>query len=896
MSTQPQNMGSMNVITGVATRVAAPVQETIKLNTELSQKYWQNQQQNIELNKAVKNIQTLDDIDKQHVENVSNYINDRFKQTVSTGNWENATSAVMDAANKVSTDEALKAVQANYAAYHKGVEDLEKRYEKEPALRKYSAYYKWASLQAYKQQGGAMKDGKSQSFTMQSPQTNMDITDDLKRIDDAVSKVHAITSSQFANQKYIDKSMLSQVTDETSRAILAQTLLQEDKISVESLTKDRLEDAAKKQLAADPMFTTKLHEIARAEHWQSTGGTRDNVTSQDLINHLKNLGGGQEKALALNLSDSFKAAVKKLNSKYGVTDADHLSQAQYKSYKKEYSAIGNDQRFIDEGLNKLTQIASDKIEAMYYSSAVGIKYADIIKTADKYAYSKTDMTRHYGSADKLLDVLAKQKADSGTGLFGSQDVASGTLELDPEMFNPKSDVNRDFAKAEAAYNAAKATGKISPTVELAYKNALNIRNAQLEMALTNYDHLDKDEQSKVRFAASSIFDNDSREMFGNSFSRGIKHLGDSFTSALKKGFAAGSGNPVIINKVLSEEIHSKFRNEAFSKLTARDLLAKSNDEIYQNALKGYDKKYFTPSDEQSFKRSLDNFRSRMVSSLNDHYKSTNKALIVPYTREVTIGPLTKEASLLRYSVISSLQAGALTDVNTGKVISMNDPDYANIGMPKKDSKNNSVDISSLSNVTVERVNTHGALKGNIFDITIPEMIEDPAHKGSGKMISSGRTRQLRVRYDGDASLVNAASMSQVNKLREEFTRVGGDKALAVHTAANVMNNMGMSYPDSKGIPMSEYVKDMKNRPVNTYNKSINFDDSNDNLSNSRAWVKVQGIAGKYHVTMHIQGQPEKTVILNKPDDFASHIGLIDADSKGLDQTVKSYIEGSLYNH
>ena len=55
------NIGSMNIITGVPQRVGAPVSDIVKVNQELTQRYWQNQQQNQQMTQALKNMPTLVD-------------------------------------------------------------------------------------------------------------------------------------------------------------------------------------------------------------------------------------------------------------------------------------------------------------------------------------------------------------------------------------------------------------------------------------------------------------------------------------------------------------------------------------------------------------------------------------------------------------------------------------------------------------------------------------------------------------------------------------------------------------------------------------------------------------------------------------------------------------------
>ena len=54
------NIGSMNIITGVPEIVGAPVSDIVKVNSDLTQRYWQNQQQNQQLNKAIKDMPNTD--------------------------------------------------------------------------------------------------------------------------------------------------------------------------------------------------------------------------------------------------------------------------------------------------------------------------------------------------------------------------------------------------------------------------------------------------------------------------------------------------------------------------------------------------------------------------------------------------------------------------------------------------------------------------------------------------------------------------------------------------------------------------------------------------------------------------------------------------------------------
>ena len=71
------NIGSMNILTGVPERVGAPVSDIVKINTQLTQQYWKNQEQNQKINSALKNMPTIaDSVDKQHIADASSKVNE----------------------------------------------------------------------------------------------------------------------------------------------------------------------------------------------------------------------------------------------------------------------------------------------------------------------------------------------------------------------------------------------------------------------------------------------------------------------------------------------------------------------------------------------------------------------------------------------------------------------------------------------------------------------------------------------------------------------------------------------------------------------------------------------------------------------------------------------------
>lgn len=858
------NLGSMNIITGVPQRVGAPVSDIVKVNQELTQRYWQNQQHNQQMTQALKNMPTLvDEIDKPKLAELSNTVNTLFKKTVDSGNWEDATQTVMDASKIISNDEHLKSLQSNYALVAKQKADLEKRYEKEPKLREYSNYFLGKTLQQYKESGGSIdKDGKAQQIQIFNPTTDMDLEPDIKRVNEAASKVKALISTQFGNRTYMDATTVMQVEDPTMRAILSRSMLNEDKVKTEYLTKDRLEQAAMEELQADPTFQTKLLEISQAKHWQNTGG-RDIVNTQDVHDLLVSRGSDFERVTSVGLSDGYLAAVQRLNSKY-----EHVSPnaANTKAYKKELDALQRNDYFIEEGRNKLLQLKSNQLSNMYYNIVTGDMTKQIIQTVDKYAYQHTDIDRHYGSDSKLIDVLlAQDKAKKDMGTMGVVDVASGKLEVNPNIFNTNSKENQDFKLLESAYNSAKQHGTLDNKTELAYKNALQLRNYQLQLLLTNYDKLSASEKESIHNGATSIFDENSILTFSK-LNRVAQFL---------HGFY---GQPSDAKNLISN-------------IKPRDLLALSNEQIVNKYSTSDMKNRFSKFGTKELNSILDDMRQKIGTSIKNHYDKKGYTVTVPFSQEVTVGTLTPQSTLLRQEILHSLYAGALTDINTGKIINLTDDNYKSVGLPKT-GKNTTIDLNSLSNVEINKLHTHGAVQGNIYDITIPTMIEDPAHKGSGKMIPNGQVQRLRVRFDGDNVLSQNATLSELNKLSTDFKSNGVGFGNAFKTSMDVFNDLGLKRSDIHNKSISEYITEMK------YNgaKYVKIPFSKNSSDKIDTYVEVQlNRNGKYETKIVIPGKKDVTYNLDTVDDIASVIGFQDVKDQGLDPTIGVSVHNYLSN-
>lgn len=859
MANNQQIAGSANIISGVPERVGMPVEAFKEVGAILTQRYYQNKQAHDSITTSLKNMQTIDDeVDKPMLAAKSKVVDDSFKRVVETDNYHNATSTVMDVSKFLSTDEGIKTLSYNVKNFSEKFAKMEEGFKDNPEWRKHIDTFKAMTKDAYKKQGGSVDaNGKGLIANVFTPVTNMDTSDEVKAVNDAMKDLKAIRTVSFGNTQYVDKATLDTITNPILRQAVSK--LSEDKTTRETITIERLEKAAMDVLAADSDFNTKKQEIIQAEHYKEYK-TFD-VTKEHLTKILDNTSKGELDEFYLKISPTYKKAFSDLQIKY-TTAVNNKDEKAIKESELQYKDLNNKKDiFIKEGKDFYTnKLPKEDIAKHYYSLQSEDITDKILATSHRHKVNNlVDLSRHYYETN--LSAVLKDSFDKSeaTRAFNNA-VSTGVVGDITEIYNPNSDVMLNVAAKEEALRVIKNKKGATQEEILAAQNAYDYANSQIAAAngalLNTFEGMSSDQKKQVFRDAWSIFDDDSRNAFMNT-----------------KSIA------------LWKKDRDKINNTGLSALQPEDLLKLSNDQILQkigwNNLKDENGKQVNINSTITERSNiLNNLRQRLVKSIS---KSNDGRIMVTDYEIRNSGKTTPQMGMVKDAVISSMLShnedgvsGQLRDMRTGKPLEgLNEIGYSKIDKPTLD------DINNNGGIDVTRIKSSRFPGQDVYKVTVPVKVEK-----DGVMKPTGEIREYLVGWQGNQSLSKEADVAD---LKNFGNLIRGGKAThdVINTAFMLTGRLANTVSLANGKNVMQNINEIKSRisanPTQTYSHKM---DLVQGVGNQRSMIEAvynaKGIEVYYHATNNPRDRKLVASNFKDPEDIANVIGLIEAYNNGLD--------------
>ena len=338
--------GTFTPISGLVQHSDKPLEAFNQVGDALQQRYWQAKQQYDVLDQTIKNMPMFDkEVDQPLIDTVNKKISDTINPIIQNDDFHKAQGTVMNLTKEVSNDKGLKAINRNVALYQQEKAEFIKRFEKEPNLRQAEARMDAYAKIGYRKQGGALdKNGNYQQVPIWVPTTNLDISEETKRVQDL-----AIKLKDFANKT--TSVGISAMSGDPTNAFAgdpdmqnAMTLMTKNKTSITSLSKDRIEALARETVNADPQYKIKLREIAQVDLFnnehklEADAGSIYNVISSDKS--------AATKQLALSMSPTYIAETNTLLHNLNVARSSGNSRV-----------IQNAKHIYNNAINKLSNNA-----------------------------------------------------------------------------------------------------------------------------------------------------------------------------------------------------------------------------------------------------------------------------------------------------------------------------------------------------------------------------------------------------------------------------------------------------------------------------------------------------------------------------------------------------------
>ena len=463
--------GTFTPITGLVEHSDRPLEVFQKTADVLQQRYWQAKQQYNVLDSTIKNMPMIDkSLDSNIINHANKLISDKINPIIENDDFHKAQGTVIDLTKTVLEDTGIKALSSNYAALQAAKVERDKRYEKEPSLRNGEKFADAMTMTNYRKQGGSVdKLGNSQAIPIFEFQTNMNIEDEAKRVEDLASKMKAWTRDSFGGtvstmSEAVQRAYANKEIDQDTANALTNSY--NEKTTLSEVSANDVHAMAKNIIANSPMFKTKTLEIAQVNHFNNTG--RLDINTDD-VSKLYNGNSGIEKEYSLMLSPTYQLEKIKLQNSYTENINAGMSIANAtKLYNANELKLKSNEAIYKEGQTILHGKINNSLENLYYNVQQSELEQSILHAGDAFIGKSVTHDRNYLADNHLYDLL-KEKKLAGV----PETVVSLDGMIHPE--NNLSPLNQDSPEGKQAQLTIEGFAGISnPSKEQIrdYKNAV----------------------------------------------------------------------------------------------------------------------------------------------------------------------------------------------------------------------------------------------------------------------------------------------------------------------------------------------------------------------------------------------------------------------------------------
>ena len=800
--------GDFVPMSSIPERVGLPIEEIQRTGAELTNRYYQAKSAYFNIDATIKNKQLFDrETDQKTIDEVNAHISTKFKDIVNSDRWDQAAGTVMEVSRDIMTHKGLKAIDNAVATMQQRQAELNKRVEKEPNLRSAESFMKATALAAWRKQGGGLdKAGNIQGLGGWEPTTNMDISEEAKRIEDLASKMKPWTREHYKGLQTtvrgaVQEALKTGAIDQ--QTAMALTDAYDDKVGIAEVSADDVHNMAMNVVKNSTQFKTKLAEITAVEHFNSTGNIH--VTPDEITNLYKG-NQGLERNYSLNLSPTYREELAKIQDAHDTAISQKgIDEQQIKHIKNIYKAakakLDNNEALYNEGHQKLLGQITPEIENLYYNNRKAELTNSVLRAGDMFIGKSVFTDRKYLGDSNLYKALQDAKAvtppDVTVNIDGHYKVDNNLPTLDPT--NP---ANAQLENIKTAYE-----NNPNPTQEqrVEYEKAMSATNLIKQGLLNSYNKIKGTPEEKTITGRS----------WKDTFSAGINLPHDTqakyYDDAMKiyKQYKSTDVNSSFPRKDnLKNAYQATAEQFMSSRININDLLSLTPQQVYNKISKG------VPEVSPELKQKI---MSRIKSSTFEVGKQlTNTSIgstILPLERIVSNGTITKENIALSSEVLNALTKGQLQTVdgvmfnpNDYKANGLEEGEYISFKPLSKDNlKTRGVNSESGFNVSVLNSNGGDTSGRRLYDVSMDVFDKENKYV---------RTINKQVYYDGGELTAFRSNVKDFSNLRNNIVNNKPENLISrqssIATAQSIARMEGGMIRDADGNTMNAHIQALKN--------------------------------------------------------------------------------------
>lgn len=886
---QQANLGSLNIVTGVSTRVGLPLDYIFPMLDKLNATALYNKQKFSETKIGLNNLPIVDEaIDKPEIDRVNGMVDETFKSIDENDDWMAATGTTIKLAETLATDKGLKELNTRVSSFMNGEKEVADNKELSQKAKNANTI---RNLEAYRSIKN--EDGTYDKFTYQKWNSNLDLEPYKEKMIDLASKLKASQTSfmELKDAGLDTDTALEQlgIQDAQLKSVFKTTLLKSG--TVKELTEEEIQDTVTNYLSTDPMFKTTLYEVALADHILETGTSK--VDATHLRKYISNTKSPEVQEYLVSLSPMYIKDVSELNNLKD--EYDSATSAGNATLQKElYNKIITKQKaistskdvYVQDGSTQTSWIdkaSQDDVVSTYFGIRTAPLANSIFRVANNFAYREEDSDyKEIGGklADLAIQSIGKGAIAGGLNPYlGNQAIGSGIWQVDPNAVDPDGELSKSMALLKSLRDSG---AQLTPKqIDDLNQYETQINNQKLTV-ISSFNNLSPEEKEDALNHWSNLQGHVKTEEEYN------RNNNDGYTKVTKQKQIDSIANRIKTNKIdLKSGIIDDIAFSIINSFTSSEkLINMSDSEIDSYVMKELVeiKKQWGNSLNKVSAKQLKETKSKLIQRRDNEIHSISKFLakegnkdkvVVPFT-ETYLDPNLKAVSSLSAHVMSAItaQSANFMDVS-GKAIYDESIEF---GL-----KTNSKEFTENMKISVVTANGASNAKGRVLKITAPKIELDKDSDNYGKVIP-GQWTTVYANYDKADELYDAAIVEDMNSQISNMSNAVYQPATISRISTNAIN-LG-SNCTINGESAFEYLRlrtsngTLANKPqnikVNTGGREFNFTLSQNGKSS-------------YTLTNAVSGGKKEEFRFSNISEIVKLIGGLSARDKGLDPRISSFI-------
>lgn len=888
------NLGTLNVLSGVSTRVGLPLDYILPMLDKMDERSLYNKQKVSEIKIGLKNIPTISDTDKKIVDNVNTEIETTIKDIDDNDNWSAATGSMIKLAEKLSTDDRLRALNTRVATYQQGEKELSENKDMPEVAKQVARAISQETYNSLEQEDGTI--GKFNYFKFNS---NVDLTPYQEQIITNAEKINASINSYYdiiATGHDAAYAIDNSTEDPQIRALMKANLLQSS--TTERITEEQIRTMAITLLGNDAQFNQTVNDVVLVNTYKRYGTI--NITKEifaKTIGDLKNPGtipflkhsSKMYETDMTTLESKHKSYVEAINNhNSNPTEASKkavdLAKSDFDNFSKAVEA--NEDKYIAEGAANFADITDpNQLSSNYYAlNSIPVRNS-VFGAANHLAYNSTKSTFSQmsqtiskigsDSANKTLEDMSK----NAVGMTVADSTGSWALQ---DVYDAKSEFNKQYTSLK---NAEKS-GEISDDQRVILKGMEQTIQANEDLVKINIKNLPEANQSK----GLTLEGISKRRSFGTAI------LGSPNQSSPNEHLLSTINTYIIGNMTDNQLINENFE-DVYKQVITKD--AKKIDEFVKSWSYSKDMPsnvYSTISKRGSgsnYEQLKIEFDKRKKEAISKYTKTLNKD-----KTKITIPATAINMTNYNDALNSRIQNDILTHVMSGTAVSMSGE-----VLDDKYLRETGIQVGTEKQLPlgaqIEFINQNGA-EGFTPGVNIVK-VTTPRRDADGKVIQ-GSNNINYIKYDKTDQNVFYSNLANAANNIVKVAHTKGKEYMtstALQTANDVATYIGGSQEVTAGnrkLNIWKFVNELKAQHQDHSSRSVpvsfNFGGTNENPF----VFTVTGSGDHYSLNISAGGQTE-TLKLAHLNSIPVILGALQGRrTNGLSEQAKKFILNQYKNN